>query len=295
MNLAFPALCIVLLVLPGILFRKTYARSALPFNTRRSREFAANKYPKSNLPLTEEIGVSLIAAIVLHVLWLSAWTAGSKFLELEFSPNYNQLLYLLYGGLTVSKAQYRETLDYLAEHHILIVTYFLSLYLFAGIAGRASLAFVRSRGLDHRQMFLRLEDHWFYFLSGEIFKFKEFSRFLPNPPKITGTYVSVVVSHIETDVLYKGFLWDFYLNRQGNLDRLLLHNVIRCKFDANGGKEITSGKNDDDTSGNTRIINRVWEFERISSQIFTVKYDDCKTLACTYFSINETPVEQNEV
>jgi len=35
------------------------------------------------------------------------------------------------------------------------------------------------------------------------------------------------------------------------------------------------------------IRSRNWAFERISSQIFTVKYADCKTLACTYFSIKK--------
>ena len=78
----------------------------------------------------------------------------------------------------------------------------------------------------------------FYFLSGEIFQFSEFRRFLPNNPPITGTYVSVVVAHGNPDVLYKGFLWDFYLDKNGNLDRLLLHNVIRCQFKPDGGKEI---------------------------------------------------------
>lgn len=31
------------------------------------------------------------------------------------------------------------------------------------------------------------------------------------------------------------------------------------------------------------IRNRLWDFERATSQIWTVKYRDCRTLRCTYF------------
>jgi hypothetical protein len=168
-----------------------------------------------------------------------------------------------------------------ARQHAPLIWYFLSLYFAAGIAGRASLWLVRSMRLDLNWMMLRLEDHWFYFLYGEIFQFAEFRKFLPNTPPITGTYVSAVVTHCDADVLYKGFLWDFYLDKDGNLDRLLLHNVIRCKFDPNGDKS------DPEPVSITQIKHRNWVFERISSQIFTFKYADCKTLSCTYFSIEE--------
>lgn len=286
MNLAFPALCVLLLVLPGILFRKAYSRGALFFFPGKGQASAVNKYPTSNLPLTEEIGVSLIVAIVLHVIWLSLCTWLNSWLHFNFAPNYPVLLYLLHGGMVSTDPLYKSTLDYVAQQHDYLAGYFLSLYLASGILGRASLWCVRSWGLDLKFMLLRLEDHWFYFLFGEIFRFSEFRRFLPDTPKITGTYVSIVVTHGKADVLYKGFLWDFYLDKNGNLDRLLLHNVIRCQFNPEGGKAIEESEGEN-SADKTRIVHRAWEFERISSQILTVKYADCKTLACTYFSIRE--------
>ena len=343
MNLAFPALCLLLLVLPGILFRKAYARGAVLWGSPKTGGFAINKHPTSKLPLTEEIAVSLINAIVLQIIWLSLCTWLSDFfkwldrfawfqsayrcpwlhwLPLSFKPDYKQLLYVIYGGLAPGDGHYEETLGFLARHHTSIAVYFLTLYAASGFAGRGALWFVRHFQLDHKWMFLRLEDQWFYFLYGEIFGFQEFRRFLSGPPAITGTYVSVVVAHGEADVLYKGFLWDFYLDSHGNLDRLLLHNVIRCKFYPSGtqesagntrpptgeaggtrsnqpilGRLLRPGKSQHDESSASvegevpadRILirSRNWAFERISSQIFTVKYADCKTLACTYFSIKK--------
>lgn len=285
MNLAFPALCILLLVIPGILFRKSYSRGAL-FFFAKGGQAAGNKYPTSNLPLTEEIGVSLVAAILLHVIWMSLWSFVTRWTDPTFELNYEMLLYVLHGGLDSKDPLYKETLQFLARRHEVLTWYFLSLYLVSGFAGRLSLWAVRSLRLDLNFMFLRLEDQWFYFLFGEIFQFAEFKRFVPNTPQISGTYVSVVVAHEGADVLYKGFLWDFYLDKSGNLDRLLLHNVIRCQFKPDGSDEMKDeeGQDPDDR---IRIVDRVWEFERISSQIFTVKYADCKTLACSYFSIRE--------
>lgn len=291
MNLAFPALCIVLLVLPGILFRKAYTRGALYLfrGDRQMQTSAVNKYPVSTLPLTEEIGVSLITAVVLHIFWLSVCTWLTQWTRqwtyIDFKPNYEKLLYVLYGGLTDTSKLYSKTLDYVAGHHTSLTLYFLSLYVISGLLGRVWLEIVRFTGWDRTTIFLRLEDQWFYFLYGEIFQFSEFRHFLPDTPPITGTYVSVVVAHGTEDVLYKGFLWDFYLDKSGNLDRLLLHNVIRCWFDPTGGRSRDTKEEDGDR---IKIISRAWAFERISSQIFTVKYADCKTLACTYFSITET-------
>ncbi len=297
--MAFPALCILLIVLPGIIYRQAYTRGAVPIfrpiGTRR--ENSISKYPKSIRSLPEEISASLFAAILLNVIWLSLATATAKsgLFPWKSPPNYDQFLYLIYGSLDVSKGRYHLTLHYLAEHRLEFVGYFLSLYAASSVIARFALWFVRALRLDHHLMFLRLEDQWFYFLRGEIFYFSEFRKFVKMKDPISGTYVSLVVDQGGDQYLYKGFLWDFFLDRHGNLDRLVLHNVIRSRFIPEEKGEIKSAKEGENGPVDIPIIDRRWTFERVSSQIFTVKYADCKTLACTYFYIredkNEKPVE----
>lgn len=314
MNLAFPALCILLLVLPGIIFRKAYTRGSLPifFPPGRDHEKSLSKYPTSVRPFNEEIVVSLIAAILLHVFWLSVCTglhtiSGWFGMDLfEVKPDYQKVIYVLYGAIP-SSTVYISTLDYLADQHIPITLYFLSLYLISFFLARTSLWIVRYYHLDHQWMTLRLEDQWFYFLRGEIFQFSEFKQFIgeESSHSVSGTYVSIVVAQGKTDYLYKGFLWDFYLNRDGNLDRLLLHNVIRCPFDSNTNSEKSSESVSKETEKNdiaiateslhkAKIEDHLWTFQRVSSQVFTVRYADCKTLACTYFYIEEPLSEPDD-
>lgn len=302
MNMAFPALCIVLIVLPGIIFRRAFTRGAVPVFPGL-KGATANKLPTSNAPLTEEVSASLVMAMLLHTLWLSLCAGLDRIFPCwHVEPNYQYLLYVLFGDLSVSQDLYKQTLEYVAKRHDYIAAYFLGLYGVSWLLGTGLLRGVRLTGLDRRFTFFRLKNDWFYFLRGEMFDFYEFRDFFKVSHKITGTYVSVVVSQSDGDFLYKGFLWDFYLDRNGELDRLLLHNVIRRKFTPGEQSGLTDRSGSPsplaelarDPTGTGEALVRIddhphWTFERISSQIWTVKYADCKTLACTYFYIQERP------
>ena len=306
MNLAFPALCILLLALPGILFRKAFARAALPMPLMSgSSKHRVNKYPVSIRPFTEEISISLVWTILLHVLWLIIWSIPCL---AQFMPNFDDAAVIVHGPGGLNSGYYADAIHRLVEKRVWIATYFMTLYAVSFLLGRFTLWIVRDFNLDHSWMMVRLDDQWFYFLNGEIFKFSEFKQFFQGPvPKISGTYVSVVVTQSDADYLYKGFLWDFHLDRDGGLDRLVLHHAIRTKFDpptgnAEGG--TTASVNPPlPTAGNLspheileaaqinpgelRITDAGWKFQRVSSQLFTVRYADCKTLACTYFYVRK--------
>ena len=309
MNLAFPALCILLLALPGILFRKAFARAALPMPLiPGTSQHRVNKYPVSIRPFTEEICISLVWTILLHVLWLLLWSLLGL---LQYLPCFDNAVLVLHGPGSPVLTNYPNALHQLAEMRVGIAAYFISLYAASFLLGRLSLWIVRDFNLDHSWMIVRLEDQWFYFLNGEIFRFSEFKQFFSGPvPKISGTYISLVVTQSDADYLYKGFLWDFHLDRDGGLDRLVLHHAIRAKFDPPPGKAesknaITSEssatpaavaedpsreEHHDKAQSNSdelSITDAGWKFQRVSSQLFTVRYADCKTLACTYFYVRK--------
>lgn len=299
MNLAFPALCILLLALPGVIFRKAFARAALPMPLGGSSgEHTVNKYPVSIRPITEEVSISLVWTLLLHVFWLSLWSLPGL---AHFKPDIGQLATVLHGPEGLGSVAYQTAFTGLVGGRVSLVWYFVSLYVFSFILGRGLLWMIRYWKLDHEWMVVRLEDQWFYLLRGEIFRFREFKRFLPkNVPPISGTYISVVVAQSGTDYLYKGFLWDFHLDRDGNLDRLVLHHAIRSEFSP-AEKKATRDRNGADTekegsvtalparvkaeADKLRISEAEWKFQRVSSQLFTLRYADCKTLACTYFYV----------
>ncbi len=313
MNLAFPALCILLLALPGILFRKAFARAALPMPLMSgSGQHRVNKYPVSIRPFTEEICIGLVWTILLHVMWLMLWSIPCL---AQFMPTFDDAIVVVHGPGSLDAKDYSSAIHRLVEKRLCIATYFITLYAASFLLGRLTLWIVRDFHLDHSWMMVRLEDQWFYFLNGEIFKFSEFKQFFQGPvPKISGTYVSLVVTQSGADYLYKGFLWDFHLDRDGGLDRLVLHHAIRAKFDPPAGKDEagtkTSGQPSDTSETVVENLNRVenlkeaknnsdelsitdagWKFQRVSSQLFTVRYADCKTLACTYFYVRKRKPE----
>ncbi|OYW75658.1 MAG: hypothetical protein B7Z37_12260 [Verrucomicrobia bacterium 12-59-8] len=314
MNLAFPALCILFLVLPGIIFRSAYTQGSVPifFPPGSSGLDGVNKYPTSNRPLAEEISTSLVTAICLHILWL--WLCPCFLVPFQYfgwlttlhrfnDAEYMNLFRVLYGDLKAS-GPHDDAMKFLADSRQGLVCYFLSLYGASFFLGRCSIRFIRKFKLDHKFIQFRLADEWFYFLRGEMFSFHEFRQLFQDngngkdkdkdkekdKPRrhVTGTYVSAVIAQADGDYLYKGFLWDFHLDGKGSLDRLVLHNVIRCKFDP---ANPSAANHRPQPVRATKIIDVKWAFQRVTSQIFTVKYADCKTLACTFFYIRDPAAE----
>ncbi|OYW71528.1 MAG: hypothetical protein B7Z37_27545, partial [Verrucomicrobia bacterium 12-59-8] len=272
------------------------ARAALPMPLGAGEtKPVANKYPVSIRPMTEEVSISLVWTLLLHMLWLGLFSA--PFL-LQFKPDVLNVGMVLHGPDGLNEAGYHKAFVAVVEDRRNLVIYFVSLYFASFLLGRGALWTVRHFRLDHDWMVVRLEDQWFYFLRGEIFRFREFKNFLgENVPLLSGTYISLVVSQGGADFLYKGFLWDFHLDREGKLDRLVLHHAIRSEFapkekpaalaDAENGShsEVALPVQAAEEDKKLSISDASWKFQRVSSQLFTVRYADCKTLACTYFYV----------
>jgi hypothetical protein len=290
MNLAFPAICILLLALPGIILRKAFARAAVPTSLFQGKTggYVVNKYPVSVRSTAEEVSLSLIWAVILHIIWLT----GATLIGLA-QPDYHKVILIVHGSSDIKDPAYQAALNYIVCQRTQITVYFLTLYAFSFFVGRTALWVIRRSHLDHKLFLFRLEDQWFYFLRGEIFNFREFDKFIKPPrPEICGTYVSVVVAQTGKDYLYKGFLWDFHLDRNGNLERIVLHHTIRSLF----APEISEAKSTilPSVSGTDTLLEPAkkkligegsFDFQTVTSQLFTVRYADCKTLACTYFYI----------
>src|SRR5256885_13761352 len=116
MNIAFPALLIFVLALPGSILTRTY------------REWGW-KLPVYRLPLGEEIAQSVFAAAVLHWIW--CYGAGL----LGYRIAFHDVLLLLFGGSGLPAEFVKNRLAAIAAQSLPIAEYFGSLYLGAAVIG----------------------------------------------------------------------------------------------------------------------------------------------------------------
>lgn len=230
MNIAFPALFIFLLALPGIVLRYSY------------REWGW-KIPVYRLPVGDEIAKSMFSAAILDAGWCLLAD------RLGYRVNYAEVLVLLTGGFGLSSAALAARLERITANPGAIILYFLSLYVASAILGWTGRLLVRGCGLDLRFRLLRFENFWHYALNAEIPLFAEnrdeYGELLRCPgnqvkrQKIL-VIVSCVVTHGSRSFVYFGFPLDYHFDRQGNLEKLVLDSVSYEELWS--PREIAAGK-----------------------------------------------------
>ena len=215
MNIAFPALFVFLLALPGIILRYAY------------RDWAW-KIPVYRLPLGEEIAKSVVSAAVLH---LGGCIVAEK---IGYSVNFSDVLTLLTGGFSLPPETLKQRLGAMTAHPLAVTSYFLSLYAAAAVLGLLTHYIVRQCRLDHRFRPLRFDNFWHYALNAEIPLFAEnrgeYAQMLDISEadlaaQETVTIVSCVVAHGETSFVYFGFPIDYSFDRSGSLEKIVIENV----------------------------------------------------------------------
>jgi hypothetical protein len=210
MNFAFPALLVLLLVLPGIILRYSYARGpwgwASPTSLRR---------------VSEELAYGVAFALVLHAAWLGLVRG------LGFVPDVEAMVLLLVGSYGDRSEHLDRVVASIAGHYQGIVAYLVSLYLAAALAGNLGHRAVRRLRLDHRTKTFRFDNYWFYMLTGEVLDFRENAE---EGRTVDGVYCSAVVDHASGSYLYRGIVSDFTFDRDGALDTIVLMDAHRRRL-----------------------------------------------------------------
>lgn len=215
MNIAFPALLVFLLALPGIILRYSY------------REWGW-RFPVYRLPIGEEVAKSLFSAAVLNAVWSAL---APRF---GYRVVFKDVLILLVGGTGLPTNVWEQTLTRVANHSIPIATYFITIYLGAGIIGFVGRQFVRKLGLDLRYPILRFDNFWHYALNAELPLFWENrdayaaiagveADALPDQEVVVR--VSCVVNHGSNSFVYEGTPFDYFFDRTGALEKIIVRDV----------------------------------------------------------------------
>ncbi len=126
---------------------------------------------------------------------------------------------------------------------------------------------------------MRFNNEWFYLLSGEISEFKEFTE---NLGKVDGVYLTTIVHHSDKDYLYRGIVADFFFDKSGNLDRVLLKLAHR--------RALTDDRESHQEYDQEEIDDRYYSIE---GDYFILRYSEMSTINLDYFFVVEEEETQS--
>ncbi len=274
MNLAFQALLILAMLLPGLIFRSAYNRGVWNF-------------PMGRLgPVSEQIPKA-----VIHSLWLNAlWAMIARAMH-EAAPHWVWAIDFRAVACWISndfgrdQVEFPRALDALVASPSRIFAYLASLYGCSWLAGEACLRIVRGRKLDLKYRRIRFDHEWHYLLRGEAPDFPDpgYNQTLVPTTGFQGkaafaedclaTVVAAVVDFKETSYVYLGIVVDYYFDEQGNLDRLLLSTVKRRKLMDHEGDSAEQGSNP-----------AAERFQEIRGYYFVLRMSELRTLNIDYIT-----------
>jgi hypothetical protein len=259
MNIAFPALVVLLLLLPGVLFSYAYRRGTW-------------SSPISFGSVSNEVARGALFALPVHLLTtLLAESLGP-------SVDYEALALVLTGRIDPATPHGASALRAIADHPRWILSYFAGASAVGFVLGLACFGFVRTFYLDLRLNLLRFDNPWYYLLSGEAEIVQRLDHESLNDQEIEaakedvgGVYISAVVEQGGAPVLYWGTLSDFYFDSTGALDFLVLQEAYR--------RPLVSG----DDPERDALPPASEDYYYVRGDYFVLPYADIKTLNVDYF------------
>lgn len=250
MNIALPALVFFFLLLPGFV-----ARSRIKRVERQALDYS---------PFGQVVSEAVFWAIGLHGLWLLLTEALT---DQSWRP-------LLVLQLLSSDAQtQRSALEPLSTQAGSVAFYFVSLMVFAFLAPTGIRWFISAWRLDrlHSPLspLVRFSGApWYYLLRGADF---------PRESQPDLIAVSAVVDVAGQPYLYTGLLDEYFTDQTGDLDRLILQQVMRRPLAADK-------KADSTTDGLER-------FYPVDGDYFVLRYREAITLNIEYIKLQEATAE----
>lgn len=238
MNIAFPAFFLLALILPGFIFTSAYERT--------------ENITLDKKPFEASSASSLMCALLLQLIYASFVHFWIK--EIDFSL----CIKVLTGGKLA-----QIDIESLSPDVGFIGIYFVVLYLISYISGKfwQKVIFYLNPYKSSRFAF---DTPWYYELKGK----------LSSESDAQIIKVSCLLDTKDGSYLYYGFLDDFYLDQDGQLDRIVLFDVYR--------RDI---KSDDDGENNTE------RYYQIKGDRLILKYSQIINMNLEYLYIYEESSE----
>lgn len=278
MNIAFPLILIIAIVLPGILFN-----------------FFRQADPELKLPLKldnvqNEIAKGFFFSIFLHAAAIFIHFFLKTYVSDSIPDiNYRTVTVLLTGSLGEIESP-EKTLSSIYGYPFSILLYFMLINLLGIISGICSFKIIRYLKLDHKYLFFRFDNPWFYLLSGEKAFFDEYidsTGMTGQDFKTPDRFISVVIEQGESSYLYRGLLRDYYLNNRGGLDKLVLFKTHRRVL-SDDKKSIEEPAKQEDKENDPR-------YYKIEGDYFIIESSEIKNINIEYVIIDIDEVEPEKV
>jgi hypothetical protein len=274
MNIAFPALVIFLLLLPGILFQ---------FALRRGFW----RSPVALKEFTEEVARGALAALVLHIIAIFFVTTFSSY-RIDFQA----LVILMTGWPKLEVAQEQNVLRAVGNHSIAILSYLIGVGALGLILGFLLHYLVRKYCLDIRFPLLRFNNDWHYMFMGEALSFGargRSSEIRSLRDSVDLVFVTAVVDQPGEAMLYWGILTDFAFNRSGGLDRIVLKGARRRKLLEDPPNAVPASGAADNAD-----LSPADGFYEIRGDFFVIQFEAIKNLNIEYIALDVEVIEDDE-
>jgi hypothetical protein len=272
MNIAFGALILLLLLIPGLFFRVAY------LNVRYS-----GKTFKSTI--IDETLLALAPAFIIQVC---------GFLFVEGVLHYSVSLSTIYG-LIISSASFKE-FEVLRRSLGSFLLYSLVLWAASWGLGYLVRNLIRFFRLDYKYPIFRFQNSWYPILKGTIVNFPGYTHLRTS---IQLVWIDVIVETKEGSYIYSGIIDDFFLSKDEGLDRIYLKNVRRRKLtnEPNDNLELISSDADETEAANLDQLQEVEidseldaldkRYYYMPGDFFIIPYSQIKNMNIRYFHLDE--------
>lgn len=177
--------------------------------------------------------------------------------------NFTQLLTLISGA---QGALYANAIAAISFGKIIgTAIYLLTMYIAAYALGKFLRWIIKRFKFDKNIKTLRLDSPWYYLFTGYDW----------DEGKPDGVIITAAVEFAGKGYLYMGYLDNFFLDAEGNIDRLVLTSAWRRPIENDKGKESENNPEDMD------------RFYSIDGHYFVLKYCEIKTLNVQFIKLEE--------
>lgn len=217
MEIALGALIIIILLLPGISFRKGYF----------SEEFSNQYTIKDFFQLFVN---TFIPSIILYLIALP--------IILLIGYKYN--LATLIGLISSNDKLFIQSVDIVSEFQNEILLFQIIINSTSFFIGYKLKNYFIQNSLDSKIEFFRYKNIWHYVLSAKFINFERSQISLNNNTveDVDITYVDALVTVGEKVFIYNGMLVDYQLAPEGHLDFLVIKDVQRKQIDKRRYKDV---------------------------------------------------------